>query len=74
MPYLYFFDEEHIGEWLTLSKTPEGTQAYFDKYVHGVPDFYGYLELVGGLRKLEYLKKVEQLRAPMTAPWLKKGD
>jgi len=74
MPYLYFFDEEHIGEWLTLSKTPEGTQTYFDKYVHRVPDFDSYLELVGGLRKLQYLKKVEQLRAPMTAPWLKKGE
>jgi len=72
MPYLYFFDEEHIGEWLDMSKTPEGTEAYFDKYVHGVPDFEAYLELVGGLRKVQYLKRVEQLRAPMTAPWLKR--
>lgn len=72
MPYLYFFDEEHIGEWLQLSKTPEGTKEYFDKYVFGVEDFEEYLELVGGIRKLNYLKKVEQFRAPMKAPWLKK--
>jgi len=72
MPLLYFFDEEHIGEWLRMSKSPEGTREYFDEYVHGVKDFTDYLELVGGLRKLNYLKKVEQLRAPMTAPWLKK--
>jgi 3-oxoacid CoA-transferase subunit A/glutaconate CoA-transferase subunit A len=72
MPYLYFFDEEQIGEWLRLSKTPEGVVEYFDKYVHQVKDFHEYLERAGGLRKMEYLKKVEQLREPMTAPWLKK--
>jgi acyl CoA:acetate/3-ketoacid CoA transferase alpha subunit len=72
MPLLYFFDEEHIGEWLHMSKTPQGTQEYFDKYVHGVKDFDEYLELVGGLRKLQYLRQVEELRAPMVAPWAKK--
>jgi len=73
MPLMYFFDEEHIGEWLHMSRSPQGTKEYFDKYVHGVKDFTEYLELVGGLRKLHYLKQVEELRAPMTAPWLKKG-
>jgi acyl CoA:acetate/3-ketoacid CoA transferase alpha subunit len=72
MPYLYFFDEEQIGAWLKMSRTPEGTREYFDQYVFGVPDFLGYLERVGGLRKMDYLKKVEQLRAPMVAPWMKK--
>lgn len=73
MPYLYFFDEEQIGEWLRMSKSEQGTQEYFQKYVYSTTDFYEYLERVGGLRKLDYLKKVEQLRVPMTAPWLKKG-
>ena len=72
MPYLYFFDEEHIGEWLGLSRTPEGTQEYFDKYVFGVKDYEEYLELVGGIRKFNYLKRVEQFQEPMQAPWLKK--
>ncbi len=72
MPYLYFFDEDHIGEWLRLSKTPEGARDYFDKYVHGVQDFDEYLERVGGLKKLSYLKRVEQFQEPMQAPWLKK--
>ena len=71
MPYLYFFDEEHIGEWLDVSQTCEGAQAYFEKYVFGVSDFEEYLERVGGVRKLDYLKQVEHLRAPMRAPWLK---
>jgi 3-oxoacid CoA-transferase subunit A/glutaconate CoA-transferase subunit A len=64
MPYLYYFDEEHIREWLTMSKTPEGTSAYFKKYVYSVPDFETYLEKVGSVRKLNYLRQVEQYKAP----------
>jgi acyl CoA:acetate/3-ketoacid CoA transferase alpha subunit len=71
MPYLYFFDEEHIGEWLELSKTPQGVQAYFSKYIFGVSGFEEYLELVGGIRKFNYLKRVEKMKAPVCAPWLK---
>jgi acyl CoA:acetate/3-ketoacid CoA transferase alpha subunit len=71
MPYLYFFDEEHIAEWLEVSRTPEGTQEYFEKYVFTTGDFEDYLERVGGVRKLNYLKRVEQFKAPMKAPWLK---
>jgi acyl CoA:acetate/3-ketoacid CoA transferase alpha subunit len=65
MPYLYFFDEEHIREWLNQSKTEEGVRAYMEKYVFGVPDFDVYLEKVGGLAKMKQLKLIEQLRAPM---------
>lgn len=72
MPYRYFFDEDHIGEWLKLAKTPEGAASYFQKYVFGVSDFEEYLERVGGVKQLNYLKRVEQLREPMQAPWLKK--
>jgi hypothetical protein len=65
MPYQYYFDENHIREWLTLAKTPEGAQQYLEKYVFGVTDFAEYLEKVGGLRKMFQLKQVEQLRAPL---------
>jgi len=65
MPYHYYFDEAHIREWLTLSKTEEGAKEYLDKYVFGVRDFEAYLERVGGVRKLNHLKRVEQLRAPL---------
>lgn len=74
MPYLYFFDEEHIAEWLQLSRTDEGVRAYFDKYVHSVPDFSAYLELIGGEKKLNYLREVEHLRMPMVAPWMKNKE
>ncbi len=65
MPYRYYFDEAHIQEWLTLAKTVEGTQEYFDQYVLGVADFDAYLERVGGLHTMAQLKRVEQLRAPL---------
>ncbi len=65
MPYRYFFDEAHIHEWLTLSKTEDGTREYLEKYVFGVADFDEYLERIGGLRTLTRLKQIEQLRSPM---------
>jgi len=70
MPNLYYFDEEHIGQWLRLSKTDEGAAEYFDKYVHGVENFAEYLELIGGQEQIEYLRQVEHLEAPLRAPWL----
>ena len=72
MPRMYFSDEEHIAEWLRLSRTDEGVQQYLEKYVYGVDNFEDYLELVGGVKKLNYLKKVEMLKAPMKAPWAKR--
>jgi len=63
MPYHYFFDEEVIGEWLLRSKTPEGAAEYLEDYVFGVEDFDGYLDKIGGLKKLHQLKLIEQMRA-----------
>lgn len=60
MPYLYFFDEPHIRAWLTQSKTPEGAQAFLEKYVYGVPDFAVYLDLIGG-DNLDKLRSLEQI-------------
>jgi acyl CoA:acetate/3-ketoacid CoA transferase alpha subunit len=73
MPLQYFFDEEHIGEWLSVSKTDEGIEKYLDKYVGGVDDFSEYIKLIGGENRMKHLADVEMLRAPMTAPWLKEG-
>jgi len=72
MPYLYYFDEEHIGEWLDVSKTPEGTRDYLDRYVYNMSDFAAYLEHIGGATKRAYLEDVEHLRQPLRAPWLQK--
>jgi len=67
----YFFDEEHIAEWLSVSKTEEGVQQYADKYIYGVKDFDEYLELCGGLKKMRFLQERENLRVPLVTPWRK---
>jgi hypothetical protein len=71
MPGRYYYDEEHIAEWLSLSKTEEGIDKYLQKYVFGVNEFDDYLELCGGVKKLNYLKRREFLREPVIAPWRK---
>lgn len=64
MPYKYYFDEDHIAEWRTVSRTPAGVQEYFDRYVFGVSNFEEYLGLIGGQRRLDYLQRVEMLQEP----------
>jgi len=71
MPGKYYFDEEHISEYLALSKTEEGAELYFDKYVFNVEDFSQYLDLVGGKKKLNYLEKLEQGKGKFIYPWAK---
>jgi glutaconate CoA-transferase, subunit A len=69
MPLLYYSDEEHMAQWLKLSRTEAGAKAYFDKYVYGVRDFDEYLGLVGGRAKMQRLRDIEFLKAPTEAPW-----
>lgn len=71
MPGMYYYDEDIIAEWMKVSRTDEGAALFFEKYVFGVSDFEEYLEAAGGVKKLNYLKRREYLREPMTAPWKK---
>ncbi|MBN2462774.1 MAG: CoA transferase subunit A [Dehalococcoidia bacterium] len=73
MPGIYYYDEEHIAEWLSLSKTQEGVDEYLNKYVFGIDNFHDYLKLCGGTKKLNYLKNREFLKEPMVAPWRKQN-
>jgi acyl CoA:acetate/3-ketoacid CoA transferase alpha subunit len=73
MPGLYYYDEEHIAEWLDLSRTDAGVQEYANKYIFGINDYDEYLELCGGIKKLKYLKRREFLREPMIIPRKKKS-
>lgn len=50
MCYRYRRDEEQIREWVKASETPEGAEAYLQKYIYGVKDHAEYLELIGGER------------------------
>ena len=47
MAYMYGRDEPGIKEWVDMSKTADGSQAYLDKYVYGVKNHAEYLELIG---------------------------
>jgi glutaconate CoA-transferase subunit A len=72
MPGLYYSDEEHIAEWLRLSRTDEGVEEYMEKYVHSVDDFPEYVEKIGGAEKMEYLARLERLEVPLEAPWARR--
>ncbi len=62
MPRRYYFDEDHMREWLNRSKTPEGAAGYFQEYVFGVPDYDAYLAKIGGLPRMLHLRRIEELR------------
>ncbi|MFW6104828.1 MAG: CoA transferase subunit A [Candidatus Bipolaricaulota bacterium] len=69
MPGRYYYDEEHISEWLKLSKEPDGIEKYLNKYVFGVENFEDYLEIVGGEDKIEQLRDIENGERPPEYPW-----
>lgn len=52
----YDFDEEHIALYADASKTPQGFQDYLDEYVYGVKDHWGYIEKVGGMKRMSDLQ------------------
>lgn len=62
MPYLYYFDEDHIRLWLERSRTPGGATEYFEEFVFGVDDHAAYLRRIGGRRRLATLRRIERLR------------
>ena len=61
MPYEYFSDEEHLQEWLEAEENPEAFKKFLDKYIFSVESFDQYLELCGGVGKLNKLRAQELL-------------
>ena len=53
---VYDYDHDHLAQYVSAAQTPEGMRDYLNRYVFGVKDFYEYLELVGGFRKLNAIK------------------
>jgi glutaconate CoA-transferase subunit A len=64
MPYEYFSDEEHLRKWLAIEKDGEEFKAFLDKYIYGVKDFHEYLQLCGGLPRMQQLRQQELLLGP----------
>lgn len=52
---VYDFDSEHINQYASASKTPEGFQKYLDQYVYSAKDHWEYLEILGGVKYLNSL-------------------
>ncbi len=61
MPYEYFSDEVYIKEWLAAEKDPDEFKKFMDKQIYGTKDFYEYLELNGGIKKIQKLRAQEFL-------------
>jgi glutaconate CoA-transferase subunit A len=61
MPYEYFSDEEHMRLWLNVERDPERFKTFLDQYIYGVKDFNEYLQLCGGLTRMQQLRQQELL-------------
>jgi len=60
MAYCYGRDEAAIREWVEMSKTPEGSQAYLEKYVYSLKDHQAYLNLIGQERLAQMVEERER--------------
>lgn len=69
MPYLYWFDEYHIAEYLRATQNEDDLKRYLDKYVYGVKDFWEYLEKIGGMKRLYELEQISRLQKQPPYPW-----
>jgi glutaconate CoA-transferase subunit A len=68
MPYEYFSDETHLRQWLEVEKDLEAFKAFLEKHIYGVKDFAEYLQLCGGLPRMQQLRQQELLLHREKAP------
>jgi glutaconate CoA-transferase subunit A len=61
MPYEYFSDEAHLRAWLEVEADVGRYRDWLEKYVYGVREFSEYIELCGGLRRMQELRRQELL-------------
>lgn len=61
MPGEYFSDEDHLKLWLEVEKDPAAFKQFLDDHIFGVADFAEYLEVCGGLPRLQQLRQRELL-------------
>jgi len=52
----YDYDADHIEEYVEATGSKDAFKTYLDKYVYGVKDHSGYLEKIGGMRRIESLR------------------
>src|SRR5215216_8101720 len=61
MPGEYFSDEDHLRLWMEVEKDPAAFAQFLEDHIFGVREFADYLELCGGLRRLQQLRRRELL-------------
>jgi glutaconate CoA-transferase subunit A len=61
MPGEYFSDEDHLKLWLEVEKDPAAFLQFLDDHILGVRDHAEYLDLCGGLHRLQQLRQRELL-------------
>lgn len=61
MPGEYFSDEDHLKLWMDAEKDATAFAQFLDDHIFGVADFAEYLELCGGMRRLQALRQRELL-------------
>ena len=61
MPYQYFSDEEHFRQWLQAEKDEEALKEFLHKNIYNVKEHWEYVELNGGLKKINELRAKENL-------------
>lgn len=57
MCYQYWRDEAHLAEYIEAAKSVETTEAYLNKYIHGVKNHAEYIELCGGEAMIKKLRE-----------------
>jgi len=61
MAYEYYSDEEHLKQWLQVEKDEAELKAFLDRYIFSTEDFTEYLELCGGVKRINELRATEHL-------------
>ncbi len=61
MPYEYFSDEEHLKEWLQVERNLDDFKVFLDRHIYGTKGFSEYLQLCGGLPRMQQLRRQEFL-------------
>ncbi|MGE5252753.1 MAG: CoA transferase subunit A, partial [Planctomycetaceae bacterium] len=61
MPDEYFSDEEHLRLWMKSEEDSETFKKFLDQYIYWTKDFNEYLDLCGGLHRINELRAQEHL-------------
>jgi glutaconate CoA-transferase subunit A len=56
----YKMDKDHLRVYAEASRKPETFKQYLDEYVYGVKDHWGYMEKVGGIKRMVELRPAEE--------------